>query len=123
MCLRETVERNRTRNDQSFCVPRDDIAAQDYDLSINRYKEIVHEDVEHRSPIEILDQIAHITSGLTKGRRISADIAIRSVPYMAVINVQDRRLDLSTVKTINATELEIVKYVLKPGDLLLTEGT
>ena len=32
-------ERERLRTGQSFCVPRADIAAQGYDLSLNRYKE------------------------------------------------------------------------------------
>ena len=33
-------ERERTRTDQSFCVPRDEVRAADYDLSMNRYKEV-----------------------------------------------------------------------------------
>lgn len=33
-------ERNRSRAEQSFCVPRADIVIHDYDLSINRYKEV-----------------------------------------------------------------------------------
>jgi hypothetical protein len=51
---RDTSERNRARTDQSFCVPKADIVAADYDLSLNRYKELVYEDVEHRSPAEIV---------------------------------------------------------------------
>ena len=35
-------------------MPKADIAAQGYDLSLNRYKEVVHEEVEHRAPKEIL---------------------------------------------------------------------
>ena len=31
-------------------MPKADIAAQGYDLSLNRYKEVVHEEVEHRPP-------------------------------------------------------------------------
>ena len=38
------------RTAQSFCVPKADIAAQGYDLSLNRYKEVVHEEVAHRPP-------------------------------------------------------------------------
>jgi type I restriction enzyme M protein len=41
---------NALRTAQSFCVPKADIAAQGYDLSLNRYKEVVHEEVEHRAP-------------------------------------------------------------------------
>jgi type I restriction enzyme M protein len=39
-------------------VPRADIAAQGYDLSLNRHKEVVHEESEHRPPKEILAGIA-----------------------------------------------------------------
>ncbi|MGW0489785.1 N-6 DNA methylase [Streptomyces olivaceus] len=36
---RNNTERNRTRAEQSFCVPKADIAAQGYDLTLNRYAE------------------------------------------------------------------------------------
>ena len=39
---RDNAELNRGRTDQSFCVPKGDIEGNDYDLSINRYKEVVH---------------------------------------------------------------------------------
>ncbi|MEA5517221.1 hypothetical protein [Nodularia sp. UHCC 0506] len=35
-----------SRTVQSFCVPKVDIAFQGYDLNLNRYKEVVHEEVE-----------------------------------------------------------------------------
>ncbi|PZF13244.1 class I SAM-dependent DNA methyltransferase [Curtobacterium sp. MCLR17_034] len=54
---RGTSERARSRTDQSFTVPKADIAAQGYDLSLNRYKEIVHDEVEHRSPLDIIADI------------------------------------------------------------------
>jgi len=50
-------ERGRKRTDQSFLVPKADIAANDYDLSINRYKEVVYEEIEHVSPQEILKEL------------------------------------------------------------------
>src|SRR5690606_12649868 len=57
---RDGVERERPRTAQSFCVPKADIAAQGYDLSLNRYKEVVHEVVEHRPPKEILGELAKL---------------------------------------------------------------
>ena len=39
---RDNNELKRARTEQSFCVPKADIAAQGYDLSLNRYKEVVH---------------------------------------------------------------------------------
>ena len=52
--LRDGAERINPRTAQSFCIPKADIAAQGYDLSINRYKEVVHETVEHEHPLDIL---------------------------------------------------------------------
>jgi type I restriction enzyme M protein len=54
----EEVQRPRTA--QSFCVLKADIVAQGYDLSLNRYKEIVHEEIEHRPPKEIIDDLARL---------------------------------------------------------------
>ena len=68
-----------------------------------------------------LAELADIGSGITKGRKLNGQ-ATREVRYLAVANVQDRRLDLSYVKTIEATENEISRYRLQKGDLLLTEG-
>jgi len=47
-------------------VPKADIAAQGYDLSLNRYKEVVHEEVEHRSPKEILENLAKLEVEIQK---------------------------------------------------------
>ena len=51
---RGEAERHRARTDQSFCVPKADIAAQGYDLSLNRYKEVVHDEVDQVPPKQIL---------------------------------------------------------------------
>ncbi|MEJ7577671.1 MAG: class I SAM-dependent DNA methyltransferase [Pyrinomonadaceae bacterium] len=48
------TEASRTRTDQSFFVPKAEIAANDYDLSINRYKEVVYAETNHDSPQDIL---------------------------------------------------------------------
>lgn len=68
-----------------------------------------------------LGEIAQIVSGITKGRPLNGKLA-RTVPYLAVANVQDKALNLSAVKDIDATEDEIQRYKLKKNDLLLTEG-
>ena len=64
---RTTTERERARTEQSFCVPKTEIADQDYDLSINRYKEIVYDEVEHRSPLEIIADIENLEAEITGG--------------------------------------------------------
>jgi type I restriction enzyme S subunit len=68
-----------------------------------------------------LGEVASITSGVTKGRKVG-ESATRSVPYLAVANVQDKSLSLTSVKEIEATESEISRYRLQRNDLLLTEG-
>ena len=62
-------ERERPRTAQSFCVPKADIAAHGYDLSLNRYKEVVHEAVEHRAPKEILAALAKLEDEIQRGMK------------------------------------------------------
>jgi len=64
---RNGAELERARTEQSFCVPKADIVANGYDLSINRYKDLVHEDVEHRDPREILKELAGIEDDIRAG--------------------------------------------------------
>ncbi len=66
---RSSAERERARTEQSFCVPKADIAAQGYDLSLNRYKEVVHEAVEHRAPKEILADLARLEVEIQRGMK------------------------------------------------------
>ena len=53
-------EKNRTRKDQSFFVPVDEIRSNDYDLTINKYKKIEKEVKVYRSTKEILEDIVNI---------------------------------------------------------------
>ena len=53
-------EADRARTEQSFFVPVEDIVANDYDLSINKYKEVVYEPVEYEPTDVILGKIEAI---------------------------------------------------------------
>ena len=53
-------EFERKRTEQSFMVPKEEIEENDYDLSINRYKEIEYEEIEYEEPKEILENIIEI---------------------------------------------------------------
>lgn len=53
-------EVDRERTDKSFMVPKQDIADNDYDLSINKYKEVVYEKVEYPPTSEIMANIREI---------------------------------------------------------------
>ncbi|EJW11610.1 Type I restriction-modification system, DNA-methyltransferase subunit M [Rhodovulum sp. PH10] len=64
---RDGAERERPRTAQSFCVPKADIAAAGYDLSLNRYREIEHEEVLHESPAAILADLRRIEAEISEG--------------------------------------------------------
>jgi type I restriction enzyme M protein len=66
---RNGAERERPRTAQSFCVPKTDIAAEGYDLSLNRYKEVVHQAVEHRAPKDILADLAKMEEAIQRGMK------------------------------------------------------
>lgn len=60
-------ELNRGRTEQSFCVPKADIVAQGYELSVNRYKEVVHDEIEHRAPLDIIADIEALEVEIAQG--------------------------------------------------------
>lgn len=51
------AEKDRKRTEQSFFVDKADIERNNYDLSINRYKEVVYEKIDYEKPDEILNRI------------------------------------------------------------------
>lgn len=59
-------ETSRARTDQSFFVDKADIARNNYDLSINRYKEVVHEKIEYDKPDVILTRIDTLIADIAK---------------------------------------------------------
>lgn len=64
---RNGAECKRPRTAQSFCVPKAEIAAAGYDLSINRYKEVMHETTAHRPPKEILAELKALEKEIADG--------------------------------------------------------
>ena len=62
-------EENRPRTAQSFRIPKSEIRTQNYDLSLNRYKEVVHAEVAHRPPGEILKSLAALEKEITTGMK------------------------------------------------------
>ncbi len=70
---------------------------------------------------KLLYEIAEISGGITKGRKLSPNDSIE-LPYLRVANVQNGYLNLSQIKTIQLKKTEREKYLLKFGDVLYTEG-
>lgn len=54
------AEEDRKRTEQSFFVPVDEIRENDYDLSINKYKEIEYVPVEYPSTLEIMTELREL---------------------------------------------------------------
>jgi len=59
-------EVDRKRTDKSFMVPKQEIADNGYDLSINKYKEVVYEKVEYPPTSEIMANIREIETEIGK---------------------------------------------------------
>lgn len=60
-------EAARPRTAQSFMVPKSEIAAGGYDLSLNRYKEVAHEEVSYPAPAAILADLRAIEAEIAEG--------------------------------------------------------
>ena len=63
------AEKDRKRTEQSFFVPKSEIVANNYDLSINKYKEVVYEKVEYPAPKVLIGEIKNLQ------KEITADLA------------------------------------------------
>lgn len=60
-------EEDRERTDKSFLVPVEEIRENDYDLSINRYKEIVYDEVVYEEPELIIAKIKELEEDILAG--------------------------------------------------------
>ncbi len=68
-----------------------------------------------------LASVATIQSGVAKGRAREAG-KTTEVPYLRVANVKDGELDLSEIQEITVEASQVHHYLLRPGDVLMTEG-
>lgn len=67
------------------------------------------------------DKIAIVIGGVTKGRDLRGRDVV-TCPYLAVANVQRGFFKLTELKMIQIGTEELNKYLVKEGDLLITEG-
>ena len=61
-------EEDRKRTDQSFFVPKEEIAKNGYDLSINKYKEVEYKPIEYPPTTEILADIEKLDQEVAENR-------------------------------------------------------
>ncbi len=62
-------EAQRKRTEKSFLVPKAEIVSNEYDLSINRYKEVEYEAVEYDPPKVILERLAKLEEEIAEERK------------------------------------------------------
>jgi type I restriction enzyme M protein len=65
--VRDSLERERPRTAQSFCIPKADIASAGYDLSINRYRDAQHAAVVHANPTDIIEELKQLEAEISQG--------------------------------------------------------
>lgn len=64
---RDTTEVGNARTAQSFCVAANEIAGAGFDLSLNRYKEVLHEVVEHVAPKQLIAELKQLEAEIQAG--------------------------------------------------------
>jgi type I restriction enzyme S subunit len=62
-----------------------------------------------------------VQTGIAKGRKVAAEEAL-TLPYLRVANVQAGHLVLDEMKTITIRRKEKGRFLLRKGDVVLTEG-
>jgi type I restriction enzyme M protein len=67
-------EKERKRTDKSFFVTKKEIVENDYDLSINKYKEIEYEKIEYPPTKDIMKEILEINNEIAKELKELSDL-------------------------------------------------
>jgi type I restriction enzyme, S subunit len=65
---------------------------------------------------------ATLQTGITLGKRYASDVPLVRRPYLRVANVQDGYLALDEITQIEIPAVDVPRYELKRGDVLVTEG-
>jgi len=59
-------KKDTDRTDKAFCVSRKEIVTNKYDLSLNRYREITHDDVEYEDPKTMIAHLKTLEEEITQ---------------------------------------------------------
>jgi type I restriction enzyme, S subunit len=78
-------------------------------------------DIPAHWEVRRLKRVAEVQTGLTLGKTYLGS-ETNAYPYLRVANVQHGSLDLSDVKEIDVPAAEAMGALLRPGDVLMTEG-
>jgi restriction endonuclease S subunit len=83
-------------------------------------KETAYGAISEAWPVWRLSECGSVQTGVAKGRRLDGHDTIE-LPYLRVANVQDGRLDLTEMKSIALRRMEVDRFLLRPGDVVLTQ--
>ena len=61
------AEKSRSRTDQSFLIPKDEIVANGYDLSINKYKKTEYVPIEYPPTSQIIAELKELEAEIQRG--------------------------------------------------------
>ena len=64
---REGSEKENPRTAQSFTVKKSNLIANSYDLSLNAYKEVIHQHIEHIPPLQLIEKLKRIENEIQLG--------------------------------------------------------
>jgi len=78
-------------------------------------------DVPEHWGVTRVKRIADVRQGLAKGRDYGSAQTVEC-PYLRVANVQDGYLDLADIATIAVLPMEVQRFALRTGDVLMNEG-
>lgn len=67
-----------------------------------------------------LQSVASVRTGIAKNKKDIPDAV--ELPYLRVANVQDGYVDLSDIQSIRLSRSQVGRYLLRAGDVLMTEG-
>ena len=72
--LNREAEKDRERTEKSFFVPKEDIAGNDYDLLINKYKKTEYKSVEYPPTSEIMADFRQLETEIEKTMKELEDL-------------------------------------------------
>ena len=122
-------------------MPKGEIASNDYDLSINRYKEVKYEEVEYDPPMVILERLAVLEGANRRGacgvdgdaamrwdRIPLGDIALRRGGSVDPKKHQDEVFELYSIPAFDAGAPQVLpgssigssKKVVQPNDVMIS---
>ena len=122
------AETDRKRTEQSFFVPKEEIAANGYDLSINKYKETEYVPVEYPSTTEILADLHELEmemfgeSEYPRNSLISLIIEGAGLSYGIVQPGDDGTGDMGVLRPVDFADGKIKTDSIKYIDRSLGDG-